>query len=287
VGDDAALLEGGRLLCCDALAEGVHFRWDWSSPQDVGWKVVAANVADVLAMGGLPDAAVWSVGMGAAWDDATFAALAEGALSACKTFGCSLVGGDTVRTQGAGFVSLSLLGTLRAARPWIRSGVRPGDRLVLVGTAGLSAAGLSALESGLGSEPDWAPLVEAHRRPRPPLEAVRELFGEDVHAAIDLSDGLSSEAAHLSEASDVALVLDESSLEPTPEQLGLSARLGRDPMDWILHGGEDHSLLMAVSAHTPLPRTVRAIGVAKSGSGVFLERGTARVPLAPGGWSHR
>jgi thiamine-monophosphate kinase len=116
---------------------------------------------------------------------------------------------------------------------------------------------------------------------------VRELFSRDVHAAIDLSDGLSSEAAHLSRASGVALVLDPACLPPTPSQEALAVRLGRDPMEWILHGGEDHSLLAAVSPEAALPADARPIGLAESGSGVFLERGRARVPLEPGGWSHR
>lgn len=286
IGDDAALLDGNRLLCCDALAEGVHFRLDWSSPADVGWKAVAANVADILAMGGLPEVAVWSVGMGSSWGDEVFSGLAQGALEACAAYGCALVGGDTVRTGGPGFASLSLLGTLRAARPWVRCGVRPGDRLVLLGTAGFSAAGLSALESGLASEPDWAELVEAHRRPRPPLQLARELFRADVHAAIDLSDGLSSEAAHLSEASKTALVLDRSRLRPSIAQSRLADRLGLDPHGWILHGGEDHSLLAAVAPGAPLPSGAVPIGWAQSGAGVWTQEDGKLCALEPKGWTH-
>jgi thiamine-monophosphate kinase len=284
VGDDAALLPGGRLLCCDALGEGVHFRWDWSSPEDVGWKAVAANVADILAMGGLPDTAVWSIGMGETWGDEVFAGLARGAQEACLAYGCSLAGGDTVRCKGPGFVSLALLGTLRSPNPWKRSGALPGDRLVLAGTLGRSASGLAALAAGIGL--DWADLVAAHRRPRPPFSVASTLFGPNIHAAIDLSDGLSSDAAHLGAASGAALVFDTSGLAPTVDQSELGARLGADPMDWVLHGGEDHSLLLAVPPEFILPDGTREVGRVEAGDGIWLEGPGGRDRLEPGGWRH-
>jgi len=284
VGDDAALLPGGRLLCCDALGEGVHFRWDWSSPEDVGWKAVAANVADILAMGGLPDTAVWSIGMGETWTDEVFAGLARGALEACTAYGCLLVGGDTVRCTGPGFASLALLGTLRSANPWKRSGACPGDRMVLAGTLGRSQAGLAALQAGLATE--WPDLVASHRRPKPPFALASEMFGLDIHAAIDLSDGLSSDALHLATASGVAVVLDSSALAPSADQISLAARLGIDPTDWLLHGGEDHSLLMALGAQCHVPNGVREIGWVESGDGIWLHGPAGREGLVPRGWRH-
>jgi thiamine-monophosphate kinase len=284
VGDDAALLPGGRLLCCDALAEGVHFRWDWSGPEDVGWKAVAANVADILAMGGLPDTAVWSIGMGADWGDEVFAGLARGALDACAAYGCALVGGDTVRCSAPGFLSLSLLGTLRARIPWKRSGARTGDRLVLAGTLGRSAAGLAALQAGASAE--WTDLVTSHRRPEPPFVLATSLFDLDIHAAIDLSDGLSSESAHLASASGTAVVLDASALAPSADQISLASRLGLDPMDWLLHGGEDHSLLLAVSPEVVLPGGILEIGRVEEGDGIWLQTGAGREALLPKGWRH-
>jgi len=284
VGDDAALLPGNRLFCCDALAEGVHFCWDWSSPEDVGWKAVAANVADILAMGGTPDAAVWSLGMGETWADEIFSGLARGALEACTAYGCDLVGGDTVRCQGPGFVSLSLLGTLRSANPWKRSGALPGDRLVLAGTLGRSAAGLSALQAGLAAQ--WTDLVASHRRPAPPFADAADLFERDIHAAIDLSDGLSSDALHLATASGTAAILETSMLMPSADQISLASRLGLDPLDWLLHGGEDHSLLIAVPPEAVLPEGVREVGRVEAGDGIWLEGPTGRDRLEPGGWRH-
>lgn len=289
VGDDAARLANGQFLCCDALAEGVHFRFDWSTPSDVGWKAVAQNVADILAMGAVPTQAVWSVGMGRDWTDATFRDLAKGAKAACKAYGCEIVGGDTVRTLGAGFVSLSLLGTPGSKNTWTRSGARPGDAIVLVGESGWSAAGLEALSQGRSGEPALRKAVLAHRRPNPPMLDALALMTLDVHAAIDLSDGLSSELEHLARASGAAMVVDAGHLAPSSALAKTARLLGKtDPSDWIYHGGEDHCLLLAIAKRsaTRLPAAARRIGFVEEGSGVWLALDGKRRKMAPLGWVH-
>lgn len=286
VGDDAALVGRRGLLCCDALAEGVHFRRDWSSFADVGWKVVAQNVADILAMGGAPTEAVWSVGLGRDWSPKDFRDLARGARAACDHYGCSLVGGDTVRTQGGGFVSLALTGQL-AGRPWLRSGARPGDTVVLAGSLGLSAAGLALLEAGCpDSSP--APALSRHRRPRPPREVVQALRGAKtrVHAAIDISDGLSSECHHLARASGVRIEIREGSLPRHPAVVRAARLLGRDPRGWLLDGGEEHSLLLCLPRYRTMIPGLVPIGRVLPGSGVVLDSDKGPVLLPPGGWSH-
>lgn len=289
VGDDAARLANGQFLCCDALAEGVHFRFDWSDPSDVGWKAVAQNVADILAMGAVPTQAVWSVGMGRDWTDATFRDLAKGAKAACKAYGCEIVGGDTVRTRGPGFVSLSLLGTPRSERTWTRSGARPGDAIVLVGQPGWSAAGLEAFSLGRANDPALSKAVLAHRRPKPPFSEAIALMGLEVHAAIDLSDGLSSELEHLAKASGVRMVLETARLAPSTALARTARLLGRsDPMDWILHGGEDHCLLLTMPDRSAerLPAAARRVGRVEVGSGSWSELDGKRRKMAPLGWVH-
>lgn len=287
VGDDAAVVGRDGLLCCDALAEGVHFRRDWSHLADVGWKAVAQNVADILAMGGIPTQAVWSVGLGRDWTAADFRDLARGALEACRAFGCELVGGDTLRTRGPGFVSLALQG--RCSGPsWLRSGARPGDRLCLAGTLGVSAAGLALLQAG---RPKGSPAeaLRRHRRPQPPVAQAQALraLGKAVHAAVDISDGLSSECHHLARSSGVRLVVREDRL-PLHKCLTRASRiLGARTESWLLHGGEEHSLLVSLSPQAPIPDGVLPIGEVEEGHGVFLRGSSGDVPLAPAGWVHR
>lgn len=286
VGDDAAWVGERGLFCCDAMAEDIHFRWDWSSPGDVGWKCVVANVADIVCTGGRPLHAVWSVGLAEHWTDSMFQELSEGALEACDATGVQLVGGDTVRCQGKGFVSLALWGELVEDRPWLRSGARIGDQLVLCGTLGWSAAGLAALESTLAAEKIFQPLVERHRRPLPPEWAMDSDFRRGVHAGIDLSDGLSSECEHLANSSGVQVVLEGSRLVADPLQMQLGQHLGRDPLDWILHGGEDHSLLLCVDPETTLPPGFSAIGRIESGAGVSVRTDGKMGSLTSRAWEH-
>ena len=288
VGDDAALVGKNGLLCCDALAEGVHFRRDWSSFRDIGWKAVAQNVADIFAMGGHPTEAVWSVGLGADWTPRDFRDLARGALEACERFGCRLVGGDTLRTKGGGFVSLALSGTL-AGKPWLRSGAKPSDHLVLVGSLGLSAAGLALLQASTKAPSTLA--VRRHRRPEPPRDGFERLLelGSRVHAAIDISDGLSSECHHLALASGLALRLDLAALPRDPSLKRAAGLLGGDAAlveNWILHGGEEHSLLVALDPRAPIPVGSRQIGRFSVGEGVTLDSGEVLARLPPGGWTH-
>lgn len=286
VGDDAALVGRSGLLCCDALAEGVHFRRDWSTMRDVGWKAVAQNVADIYAMGGVPTVAVWSVGLGSDWTAADFRDLARGAREAGKMFGVEIVGGDTVRARGGGFVSLALQGIL-PGKPWLRSGARSGDRLVLAGTLGLSAAGLALLLAKLPAGSPREPLAR-HRRPVPPTALAEALRRErvSVHAAIDISDGLSSECHHLARAAGLAVEIDAARLPRHPAVSRASATLGCDPMDWILHGGEEHSLLLAVARTARLPEGCIEIGRFHSGTGVRLVAPGGTRDLPPGGWTH-
>ncbi|HNY30854.1 MAG TPA: thiamine-phosphate kinase [Fibrobacteria bacterium] len=286
VGDDAAWVGERGLFCCDALAEDVHFRWDWSSPRDVGYKCVVANVADIVCTGGRPLHAVWSVGMGRDWSDSVFQELCEGALEACQATGVHLVGGDTVRCRDKGFVSLALWGELHDARPWLRSGARAGDQLVVLGSLGLSASGLAALHNGLDREEAFCRLVEVHRRPRPVGMDLPAAFRQAVHAGIDLSDGLSSECEHLARSSGVRLILDLAHLTPDPMQIALGQRLGFDPMEWILHGGEDHSLLLCVDPQAPLPQGVSRIGRIETGSGVWVSENGRIESLPSRAWDH-
>lgn len=288
VGDDAALVGRRGLLCCDALAEGVHFRRDWSSFRDVGWKAMAQNVADILAMGGRPTEAVWSVGLGSDWTTRDFLALAQGAREACDRFGCRIVGGDTVRTRGGGFVSLALSGVL-VGRPWLRSGARAGDRLVLAGTLGLSAAGLDLHLAGGANRSSLA--ARRHRRPELPLEAFEALLGlgSRVHAAIDLSDGLSSECHHLALASGLALRVELTRLPRHPALGRAASILGAGASrveEWILDGGEEHSLLVALDPRAPVPEGCLEIGRFSAGEGVTLDSGEVLARLRPGGWTH-
>jgi thiamine-monophosphate kinase len=122
-----------------------------------------------------------------------------------------------------------------------------------------------------------------------PLDLWERCLKLDVHAAIDTSDGLSSEAHHISVQSRVKLILDQNALKPTPEFAEAARKLDQDPWDWILHGGEDHALLLSVPAKSAwnLPMGARVVGRVEDGKGVLLEEpGGKRRRLVAKGWVH-
>ena len=268
-GDDGAVVaapDGRVVATTDVLVEGVHFRRDWSSAYDVGRKAAAANLADVAAMGATGTALL--VGLAAPGDLPVDWALglADGLRDEAALVGAVVVGGDTV-TGDRVVVSVTALGDLAGRPPVTRAGARPGDVVVLAGRTGWSAAGLRLLQDGTTD----GPLVEAHRRPRPPYALGPALAAAGATAMCDVSDGLVADLGHVARASGVVV--------------GLHAgRLADDAvsLDDVLTGGEDHALVATVPPGTPLPGGVRTIGRISAGAPEVLVDGE---PVT-GGWRH-
>ncbi|TKJ16877.1 thiamine-phosphate kinase [Blastococcus sp. CCUG 61487] len=268
-GDDAAVLttpDGRVVATTDVLVEGRHFRRDWSSPEDIGHKAAAANLADVAAMGGRATALL--VGLACPPDTSTawLEGVASGLAEECFPLGAAVVGGDTVASapdSDAVVLSVTALGDLGGRPPVLRSGARPGDVVALAGRLGWSACGLAVLRRGFSSP---VAVVEAHRRPSPPYAAGPAAAEAGATAMCDVSDGLLADAGHLARDSGVVLDLDREELaaaclvpEGPLQQVG--AALGVDPLVWVLTGGEDHALVATFPADTPLP-----VGWAEIGS---------------------
>jgi len=271
-GDDAAVVaaaDGRVVATTDVLVEGVHFRRDWSSAQDVGHKAAAANLADVMAMGGTgtallvalvapPDLPVdWALG------------LADGLRDEAAEVGAVVVGGDTARGDRV-VVSVTALGDLAGRAPVTRDGACPGDVVVVAGRLGESAAGLALLQSGVLT----GRLVDAHRRPRPPYALGPVLAAAGATAMCDVSDGLLADLGHVARASGVSVGLHTDRLR--------AMLVDGVTLQHALAGGEDHGLVATLPAGTPLPDGVRAVGRVDPGpAGVLLDG-----QPATGGWEH-
>jgi thiamine-monophosphate kinase len=263
-GDDTAVVrapDGRVVVTTDLLVEGRDFRRDWSTPQDVGWKAAAQNLADVAAMGAVPTALV--VGLVAPGDlPVTWAVgLAEGLAAGCAGTGAGVVGGD-LSSGPVVMVSVTALGDLQERDAVLRSGARPGDVVAVAGRLGWSAAGLALLQAG---RDDTAPeLVDAHRRPHPPYAAGPAAAEAGATAMLDVSDGLVRDLGRLARASGVSIDLDwnllgafAAPLAPALQALGLPDT-GWGP--WVLGGGEDHPLAATFPAGVALPDGFVAVG---------------------------
>jgi thiamine-monophosphate kinase len=284
IGDDCAVLRLGDALwvaAADMLVSGRHFK-EWASPEDVGYKAVAANVSDVAAMGGVPRFVLAS---GCADDAETTLRCMDGVLEACEEFGAYPLGGDTTGAAAL-TVDVSILGQLVHA-PVLRTGARPGDLLAVTGELGASAAGLLALESG-----DTGPkrLIHKHLRPGPRLVAGSAAARLGTHAMIDLSDGLASDVRHVCERSNVGCHVDLDLLPIAGDTREYLRSAGRNPEILAATGGEDFELLVAVSekvvealaSESEVPVTV--IGEV-TGEGVVFRCGGERVD-GLSGWDH-
>lgn len=256
IGDDAAVLHvprGAALLAsCDMLVEGVHFRRDWSSPEQVGAKAAAVNLSDIAAMGGRPSALLTSLALPPALPVAWVEAFYAGFGKVAAQWQAPLAGGDTVGSPGPVVVDVTVLGYAR--RPVKRFGAQPGDNLVLTGPVGGAAAGLALLASGCrwpgGSE--WERrLLAAQLTPSARVREGRWLAG-GARAMTDLSDGLG--VGLLGILGDRVGASIEGSAVPRSAGLEEAARrLGVPIRSWLVDGGEDYELLAAVPAER-LPR---------------------------------
>lgn len=281
-GDDAALVaapDGRVAASVDMLVQGVHFRLDWSTPEQIGRKAAAVNMADVAAMGAVPTALLVGLGCPPTTRSELAEGLADGLWAEAMTQGAGVVGGDVVSAPTV-TISVTVLGDLQGRPPVTRSGARQGDVLAVAGRLGWAAAGLAVLTRGFRSPVE---VVGAHRVPRPPYAAGPEAAAEGATSMIDVSDGLLADLAHVAEASSVSIDVWSDALPPATRLVEVAAALGSDPMRWVLTGGEDHALVATFPPEATLPPAWTPIGSVSAGMGVTVD-GAPYDGVA--GWKH-
>ncbi|MDO5618324.1 thiamine-phosphate kinase [Kocuria sp.] len=273
-GDDCAVVAAPDrrfVISTDTQVEGQDFELQWpsgfrSSGLDTGHKCATQNLADAAAMGAVPSSLVVSLTLPSTtpvqWVE-DFARGLRAGMVACGADRCRVVGGDL----GAGreiSVTATVTGDLQGRAPVRRNGAQPGDVVVLAGTVGRAAAGLEILRESAYRPGDNAAvdaLVQSQLRPVTPVQLGAELARCGATSMIDVSDGLVRDASRVARASGVEMVLDPHALEALARELQPAARLtGRDPLYWVLNGGEDHGLLSTVPPHHQLPDGVRPLG---------------------------
>jgi thiamine-monophosphate kinase len=277
-GDDAAALRWSEdrplLVTTDMLLESSCFRLSEAGPRRVGRKAMAVNLSDIAAMAGKPVAAVVSAGLPRQGGRRLAEELYLGLREMADAFETAIVGGDTNSWDGPLALSVTVLGEASPRGPVRRSGARPGDWLFVTGPLGGSI---------LGKHLDFTPRVR---------EALRLNELTDLHAMIDISDGLAADLNHLCRESGCGAVLDASAIPIAPAAHLLSD--GRTALEHALSDGEDFELLVAVSAQEgtqlfdmqPLPGlTLFHVGQCVE-QGLWLEENQQRRPLHPTGYMH-
>jgi len=269
-GDDAAVVlarDGATVVSTDMLVEGTHFRLDWSTPHDVGRKAIAQNAADIEAMGATATAFVVAFGAPGGTPAAHAVELADGLWHEARLLDAGIVGGDLV-TAPQWVISVTALGDLGGREAVRLDGARPGDAVAVVGDSGWSAAGYALLLKGIH---DFEPLRRRHLVPEPPYGQGRVAADAGATSMTDVSDGLMADLWHIARASEVGIDLSSESLSADRDPLAAAgAALGVDPSDWVLGGGEDHSLVATFPG--PPPPGWRVLGRVLDGpAGVLLD----------------
>lgn len=302
IGDDTAVVEHeGRALAwtMDTLVEGVHFRFDWLDPAAIGRRALVASLSDLAATGARPLAALVSAAGPRATVAARIEGIYEGLRAAADEAACAVVGGDLARAEGPLHLTVTALGEI-AGQPLRRGGVRAGDEIWVTGALGGPAAAVALLGA---ASPEPIPDLRDHpaygrlAAPRARHAEMRWLLDHaEIHAAIDVSDGVSGDAGHLAERSGVRIVLEPDRLPLHPGAVLAARALGVDPGEWALHGGEEFELLLSAppaalerqaerfSARFGIPLT--RIGEAHLGAGLFARKGGRVERLDPASWDH-
>lgn len=284
IGDDCAILPTGLLVSTDTLVEETHFRLETTSLIDLGWKAVAVNLSDIAAMAGRPRHLLISVGFPPSMSEQSMEALYSGFLDCANQYRTRIVGGDLVKARDL-TIGVTVLGDAHEHGVLTRQGARVGDLIVVTGDFGASAAGFHLLEAGF-SEMKPSYCVTRHRRPLPRLceswALNRAATGRG--ALMDASDGLADALVQIGRCSNVAMHVDLRNVPVHDETLETAQKAGRDPLDWLLYGGEDYELVACISKeswqklngfdHNPF----KAVGIVEEGQGVFFNYGEKSGP---------
>lgn len=297
IGDDCAIIrpKPGHEICVttDFTLEGVHFRRDWHPPASVGHRCLVRGLSDLAAMGARPVAVFLSIALPERLPSRWLDGFLSGFLTLAARCRVPLAGGDTAASiSGTIAADIVAIGEVPSGTALLRSGARPGDAIYVTGSLGGAAAELRQLSRSPRrfSRATHASPGHPHLYPEPQLTVGSRLV-RFANAAVDVSDGLSTDLTHLCEESGVAAVLEETLLPIHP-----LARENPDVLHLALNGGEDYELLFTASPNRRIPQSILGVPVRRIGTIrrrrpgqpliLLKTRDNRGLPLAAAGWQH-
>lgn len=280
-GDDAAVLhlEGDVVVSSDVLVQDRHFRREWSTAGDVGFRAAMQNLADIDAMGAVPIALQVTLAAPASTELEWCLDFADGLREACEPFGVGVVGGDLSGARDI-TVSITVIGDMRGRAPMRRSGARHGDVIAVSAPLGASMAGFHQLENMLDINHE---AIDLFLRPRPRIGSGVIASEAGATAMMDISDGLVTDLARMARASEIGMSVD-SALVPIHRSVAdVAGAIVGNATEWALTGGEDHHLVATFPKADDVPLGWVVIGaVTRDHTGVLVD---GEVP-ARWGWDH-
>lgn len=306
IGDDAAILEhlsGRTLVSTDMLVEGVHFDLSYVPPQHLGYKAVVVNLSDIYAMGGRPTQITVNLAISNRFGIEYLDKIYEGIRHACEVYEVDLVGGDTTSSYSGLILSITAIGVADENEIIERSGAKENDLLVVSGDLGGAYMGLQVLEREkqvFQGNPEVQPqlggneyVLERQLKPEARKDIPELLAKLDVHptAMIDISDGLSSEALHLSKQSKLGVAIYEEKIPIDPQVFKLCEEFKLNASTIALNGGEDYELLFTIPIEehdkikgNPHLTVIGHMTDANAGTNLITRDG-ASIPLQAQGWN--
>jgi thiamine-monophosphate kinase len=303
IGDDAAVFrtEAGMasLITADLLVERVHFLRPSITGFDLGYKSLAVNLSDIAAMGGIAREAFVSIAIPEDCELAYLEAVYDGMKALAAKFGVNILGGDTTGSKADLVINVAVYGVVPEDQVLRRDAARPGDVIFSTGTLGDSRAGLHLILNRIEADtPELAALMAAHLHPEPHLREGRLLAAQPgVRAAIDVSDGLSSDLGHILEESRVGARLYAEKLPVSADLRHFCRRFGQSAQEVALAGGEDYTLLLTAAAdrapaiaaefYKATGKPLYALGEITDTSRLeLLAADGSAAPVTPAGWDH-
>lgn len=299
IGDDAAVYRQPYqdiVTAVDTFVEGVHFSKKTMDPFHVGYRVLAANISDMAAMGAEPISYLISIVVPTSWTDHELKEVYRGLNTIAKEFKIDLIGGDTVSGEQL-VLTVTINGAVERDKARYRNAMQAEDVIFVTGTLGDSAAGLSILltENKTVNETDY--LIKRHRMPSPRVAFASGLSELNRVALNDISDGIASEANELAQASNLTVYLEQDKL-PVSKQLNQFDPQCR--LNYVLSGGEDFELIGSVAkqdwdkvvdiaeqTQTPVTKVGTVLDQPSKNGYVYLYHQGQYKQLKPSGYVHR
>jgi thiamine-monophosphate kinase len=253
IGDDAAAFftDSGlvSLVTTDLLVERVHFLRDATTGFNLGYKSLAVNLSDIAAMGGTAREAFVSIAIPKDCSTDFLEDFYRGIKDLALEFNVNILGGDTTLSMVDLIINISVTGSVRKEELLLRNAAKPGDIIFSTGFVGDSRAGLYLIQNNIPADcRELEELFNSHILPRPFLREGRFLAEQDgVHAAIDVSDGLSSDIEHVAKESNVGVHLFTEKIPVSKNLIYFCKQNDFDPVEFAFAGGEDYTLLCTIS----------------------------------------
>lgn len=249
IGDDCAVYTSqedmDQLITTDTMVDGVHFSMQFMRPYDIGYRLMAANISDIAAMGGTPKQVVISIAIPKDQKVDDLQGIYDGIKSHCREYNINLIGGDTVATSGPLILTATVIGEVKKDQAVLRSKANIGDWVGVTNTLGLAAVGLDVMAYDADG---YFAAKAAFQRPKAQVKLGHLLRSRGVSAMNDISDGLASELQEIAKASRVHIIIDKNSMPYHKDTLEWGEERGIDPIEFALFGGEDFQLVFTVNS---------------------------------------